>query len=387
MNGNSLLCRYLESHEDWESRLREEYGISTGREGPYAIFNYGHDADYSNPLVQEARGIILDTEKLDVVCWPFRKFGNYQESYADQIDWSTAHVQEKIDGSIIKLWYSERDKKWVFSTNGVIYAEKAPVYQSQNALTFYDVILSADNYGRLEWKNLHKDRTYIFELVGPATQVVIRYDEARLFHTGTRNNLTGEESDEQIGIPHPVQYSLHSLGDCVEAARHLNDGNGDAVEKEGFVVVDAQWHRVKIKSPDYLVKHKLSQVYLSKDNCLELFLKQNIDVRELCRLRPVDARVLKYYDWQLEEVFSAADQIAVLARSMYEEYEHDRGAVARGLAGNPLSFIGFSALESNLSGRELLEKAGISRIGRLIPAYKGSGLSAVSSASSSVPKG
>ena len=159
------------------------------------------------------------------------------------------------------------------------------------------------------------------------------------------------------------------------------------MEKEGFVVVDAQWHRVKIKSPDYLVKHKLSQVYLSKDNFLELFLKQNIDVRELCRLRPVDARVLKYYDWQLEEVFSAADQIAVLARSMYEEYEHDRGAVARGLAGNPLSFIGFSALESNLPGRELLEKAGISRIGRLIPAYKGSGLSAVSSASSSVSKG
>jgi hypothetical protein len=37
--------------------------------------------DYTDPIVQEARGIIIDITNGDVVCWPFRKFGNWQESW------------------------------------------------------------------------------------------------------------------------------------------------------------------------------------------------------------------------------------------------------------------------------------------------------------------
>lgn len=54
-----------------------------------------NDSPFGNPLVQEARGIIIDTEKMEVVCWLFRKFGNFTESYADEIDWDTACVQKE----------------------------------------------------------------------------------------------------------------------------------------------------------------------------------------------------------------------------------------------------------------------------------------------------
>ena len=373
MNDRSELCRYLAEHSDWETRLWEDYGLKIKRNGAYAIFNYSHEARFDLPLVQEARGIVLDVERLEVVCWPFRKFGNYAESYADDIDWNTARVQEKVDGSIIKLWYSRRWERWVFSTNGIIDAAEAPIGEGRPGKTYLNVIRSAANYGDIPFDALDVDRTYIFELVGPEVQVVVSYDEPMLFHTGTRHNVTGQEYDEDIGVRRPRSYPLRSLEDCVEAARSLNSG-GQGVQWEGFVVVDGNWHRVKVKSPDYLVRHKLSSICLTMTNCLDLLLVQGLDANDLCALRPRDAAVLKYYDWQLEELFSRADRMAELARAMYQEYERDRGAVSRMLAGHPLRWVGFAALDSDAPGRELVRKAPVSRVYRLLRPYPDSPL-------------
>ena len=116
MNENSYLTRYISMHENWRTELSEyPYFLKIAEEGRYTIFNYDMTqsvsidgerrmCEFSLPEVPEARGIIINTETLDVACWPFRKFGNYGEYYADSIDWSTARVQEKVDGSIMKLW-------------------------------------------------------------------------------------------------------------------------------------------------------------------------------------------------------------------------------------------------------------------------------------------
>ena len=200
MNHNSKLCCFIARNPDnWQTILTEEYGIKVKQEENYAIFNYGFGCDYSNPLVQEARGIIIDTESLQVVCWPFRKFGNYTESYADSIDWNTAKVQEKVDGSIVKLWFDHRLGKWQFSTNGVIRAEKAPL-ESVRASNYLSLIQKAKNFADIPFQTLDRDYTYIFELVSPDNQVVVPYDATMLYHTGTRSNVTGEETDMDIGI-------------------------------------------------------------------------------------------------------------------------------------------------------------------------------------------
>ena len=371
MNENSVICRYIAEHSDWEESLHENYGLKIKRKGPYAIFNYNFDSAFGDPVVQEARGIILDTERIEVVCWPFRKFGNFHESYADKIDWSTACVQEKVDGSIIKLWYSEREGRWIFATNGTIDAEEAAVEDAANGMTFADAIRSADNYEDIHLDDLDRDKTYIFELVGPKTQVVVRYERPLLYHIGTRNNITGQETDENIGIIQPARYPLQSLEECVDAARRLNsDGNG--VEYEGFVVVDAAWNRVKIKSPDYIVKHKIAVTYLNAENCFDMLLNSGYTTQELCEIRPNDAAVLKYYDWQIEEVLCAADRIAEMARALYEEYSHDRKAVAMDIKGHPLANIGFLALESDQRGRELIQMQGrlMTFLKKIVKPYK-----------------
>ena len=368
MNNNSVICRYISEHTGWEESLHENYGLKIKRKGPYAIFNYNFDSPFSDPVVQEARGIILDTEKLEVVCWPFRKFGNYHESYADDIDWSTACVQEKVDGSIIKLWFSEREDRWIFSTNGTIDAADATVEDSWDGLSFEDAILSAENYKDIRTEDLDRNKTYIFELVGPKTQVVVRYDKPLLYHTGTRSNITGQETDEDIGIIRPARYPLQSLEECIEAARKLNS-DGDGVEYEGFVVVDAAWHRVKIKSPDYILKHKIAQTYLSPENCFDLLLNSGYTAQELCEIRPNDAAVLKYYDWQIEEVYCLADRIAEMARALYEEYSHDRKAVAMDIKSHPLAYVGFRALDSRERGRELMQEKLMTFLKKIVRPY------------------
>ncbi len=63
-----------------------------------------------------------------VVCWPFDKFFNVQEQYAADIDWKDARVLEKIDGSMIKLfWYKDA---WRFATSSTCDAEDAAIYEN-----------------------------------------------------------------------------------------------------------------------------------------------------------------------------------------------------------------------------------------------------------------
>ncbi len=51
----------------------------------------------------QSRGLILRKDTNQPVCVPFYKFFNFGEEQAHPIDWSTALVYEKVDGSLIKV--------------------------------------------------------------------------------------------------------------------------------------------------------------------------------------------------------------------------------------------------------------------------------------------
>ena len=82
-------------------------------------------------------------------------------------------MQDKVDGSIIKLWWNEYSEKWQFSTNSTINADNALANQMTQE-SFLDVIRRADNYNDilLRLPILNKNFTFMFELVSPETQVV-----------------------------------------------------------------------------------------------------------------------------------------------------------------------------------------------------------------------
>lgn len=376
MNTNSYICRFLAEHpEQWETLLWKDYRIKIKRENSYAIFNYGYDCDFADPIVQEARGIILDTEKREVVCWPFRKFGNHNESYADPIDWTTARVQEKVDGSIVKLWFDERKPGWQFSTNATLRAENASAGEFSLS-SFYDLICRAENFGDIPFENLNRDATYIFELVSPNTRVVVPYETTMLYHIGTRHNLTGREMDVDIGIRRPEMYPIHSLGECLETAIRLNQRDSEEIMAEGFVVVDGNWNRVKVKSPDYIAKHHLMQMKsIPKRECVQMLLSVSPEIDIICQTNPELIPVFKFYDYHLARLQHLADRLGVLAKQLYEEYSHDRSAVAKVIQKHPLAWVAFRCIESDRKGSEFLMQIPMERICRMLPDYQEEDLS------------
>lgn len=361
----SHIVELIKSDKNWRQRLNNlGIRIKFDEEFRLAIFNYGIDVDNNNPIVREARGIIIDLGSHDnpkVVCWPFSRFFNSFEEYADPIDWNNCRVEEKIDGSIVKLWWLD---KWRWSTNSCIDAFDATV--GDDKINFLDIIKSAVNYRDIPFDNLDKKYTYIFELVGPTNQVVIKYPVIKLYHIGTRNNITGEEVRLSIGVEQPKIYDIHTLDDCIEAAKSLNN-NSDQVKNEGFVVVDNNWHRVKVKSPEYLeLHHAINNGNYPKDKIIGMIMNDSDELR--FDIFPLKLYV-KYYTYKLTELEYNISRYIDYARGLYEEYNHDRRAVANTIRYHKLAAFGFSAIGNDKTASQLIMDTKLSTICKLIPNY------------------
>ena len=346
----SYICREIADCPYWKEMMKK-LGITIKYEGnTYIMLNYGIDSNFANPIVQEARGIIIDItypRQPTVACWPFRKFGNYQEPYADKIDWSMAAVQEKIDGSIVKMWWDLHQNRWRWSTNSVIDAGNAYIDSSQ--FTFLDLIHKADNYedviNAVNRGELDTNRTYIFELVSPYNQIVIKYPSTHLYHLGTRDNTAGQEYGHTIDMDKPCSYMLCSMDDCINAAAELNKG-ANGVAHEGFVVVDANWHRIKIKSPEYLLMHHVRGNGQFPAKKIVGGLRSGIlDANEMCKAYPDLAHIFRYYQWQIEEFKYQATEICQLVDRLYEEFGGNRKAIAIGIKNSKYMSIGFIYLD------------------------------------------
>jgi len=365
--GSRLLYCIKHNPDNWEQEINNRL-IRTSHKGNLVCFKYGIEADFSDPLVCEARGIIIDVKHQMVVCRPFDKFFNVQEQYAADIDWNTAKVLEKIDGSLIKLyWYNG---KWTFATSSTCDATEASV-AGYKGVTYRDIIARADNYSRIPFDDLNKNRTYLFELVSPMTQVVIRYDKTSLYYLASFDNMTGEEVDVDLfeEFKRPRSYPLKTIDECISAAMELNRDSEEDIKDEGFVVVDGQHRRIKIKSPAYIALHRAvtNKVFTVK-RMTELY-QQGADLVKLAKDFPGEAHIIKYYDWQFEEVRHNINEMAGYARALYEEYDHDRRAVASVIKDSPYAWAGFAAIGNDKSVEELMQVLSHSKLEKLIREY------------------
>lgn len=367
VNLYSKIAEFIYNNPFQWKELLQEKGISFHNKDKRYIFNYDTFAcDFSDPIVQEARGIILEIDEengsIIVICWPFRKFGNFQEGYIDIIDWNSAKVQEKIDGSIIKLYFYKDN--WIFSTNGKIDAFDAPLLKSVG--TFYDLILKCNNYKNIPFDTLDKNYTYIFELTTKENKVVIDYEEDQLYHIGTKNNFTGKEISIDIGIIKPKEYELNSLEKCIEAAKQLNSGN--KIKAEGFVVVDKNYNRIKIKSPAYIGVHHLATQCITKKHYIETLLT-DFDLTDYIKNYTMEVEY-SYYKYEFAKMKKELYETCIYAKNLYEEYHHDRKAIVKDLLKCKYSDIGFKYITNSITVEEYLKQQRYSFFDKAIKTYE-----------------
>ena len=253
----SALLDFILSHPDsWETELAAApYRLKISYDGDLVMFKYNQlESDFSLPEVREARGIIFDSASWTCVCRAFDKFGNYGESYVPDIDWSSVFVSEKIDGSLMKVYYYAGS--WMVATNGTINAFDAVVGDAVGH-TFGDLFNIALYYNGMTnfTQYLDTNKCYMFELVSPCTKVVVPYEHTNVYFLGSRDLITGQEytfaEEDKIAqfFDTPRIFPMTSLDEISQAAAAL------PWDEEGYVVCDRNKNRCKIKSPSYVEAH------------------------------------------------------------------------------------------------------------------------------------
>jgi len=229
------------------------------------LFKYDQIASpMGDPICQVARGMILDADNdWEVVSWPFRKFWNYGEPLAAPIDWESAVVQEKLDGSLMSLYHYQGE--WHVASSGtpdgggdvngmnITFADLFwKVFAAQGmSVTDLDIVDVDERTGSSrDWSRF----TFMFELMTPYNQIVVRHKGSGLKLIGCRDRIRGTEVSI-YGLPFWSKVKAFPLGSMDAIQEVLKDI--DPFQQEGFVVVDKHWNRIKVKSEDYVRLHHL----------------------------------------------------------------------------------------------------------------------------------
>jgi hypothetical protein len=249
--------------EQWLNRhgllALADHGIRVTSDERYPdlyCLKYGPTADKSSRIVQVCRGAVVEINECDghrVVAYAFDRFFNAGESQAVEIDWDSARVFEKYDGSLIKLFYHET-WGWVVSTSGTVGAN---IRFGEMDTTFEDLFWRAFefNYGDPREK-LDPDVVYIFELCTPDNKVVVDHKIDYLPLLAARDARTMEEIyvESFSGIFNiAAEYGVWSNIEKLTAWANERGGS----EHEGFVVVDNNWNRIKVKGESYVQMHRV----------------------------------------------------------------------------------------------------------------------------------
>lgn len=233
---------------------------------------YGIFADKTDPITCACRGSVVqkDEDGFKLVAYAFDRFFNLGEFGAADIDWDTATVYEKYDGSLIKLFWN--GTQWVVSTSGSVGGNGVVLGYD---LTFEELFWDTWRYMRYRIFDLEPHLCYIFELCTPKNQVVVNYEEPmlRLLAVRDREDNFAEVDLDLVRSKLWVAESFDfGAGEVIDAV------NARGANHEGFIVCDANGNRIKIKSSLYVQLHHLinngspdfSKLYLNGD--LEEFL-------------------------------------------------------------------------------------------------------------------
>jgi hypothetical protein len=212
------------------------------------------------PEMQDCRGIILEKGTWNVMSLAFRKFFNSEEGNAAKIDWNTAKVLEKLDGTMIQVYWDWHANKWFAATTGT--AEGEGEVNNKNGTTFNDLFWDTlNNKYTFNECLLNKDYIYVFELTTPYNIVVKPHGESSATLLTVRDRetlveLSGKDLEMaaiSIGVPLVKSFDINASN----VGHLLKTFEGMPWSEEGYVVRDGNDNRVKVKNPAYVAVHHL----------------------------------------------------------------------------------------------------------------------------------
>lgn len=270
------LQKYLKTNSIAD--LEQNFAIKSSRHKLYnnlISFKYSKiDSDFSNPLVRECRGIILDeSNDYKVVSFPFVKFMNYGEGYADKIDYTNMSIYEKCDGTMICIY--PYNNAWHVSTTGSPDASgNVSDFNFNFTKLFWDVFETYKQ--KLPDPNINI--CFFFELMTIYNKIVVTHPEPKINLLGARDLNSLEEMPLDKAASYlqniPVARSFEGFSSFEEMLHSLKEM---PLNQEGYVCVENKiknfsFPRVKAKSPAYCAAHHLKDGLKSNRSLLQVVL-------------------------------------------------------------------------------------------------------------------
>lgn len=236
-------------HVEDRDRLVAEKLLRCDNLGDLRVYSYVNWCKEWNDITLNSRGIILNRKTGEIVAQPFCKFFNMnqtQETQEHNLPWKDGfRLFRKEDGWLGILYRHNNQHKIAtrgsFKSIGAIWATE---FLKKHNLT-----------------SLPDEVTLLFELICPATHIVVDYgDREDLVLLAAYNRHTGVEYhwkrvelwSKQFGFTLAESYDQTCFGYC---RGQIKTVPGD--ELEGFIIRFTNGLRVKIKSEDYFRRSRL----------------------------------------------------------------------------------------------------------------------------------
>lgn len=238
------------------------------------VFNYRVLSPLDAKIVQESRALVLEVDTWNVLSKAPDAFFAVDEPYAQKIlekfDWESAKAMTKLDGALVTLY--EHKGEWNVCTR----------YSADGSLKVYSVNASPSD---TDWFNLTKtcikdmgyswdeftsqlnpDIFYTFELTSPENRILVVYTDRKITLVAAIDRKTLNEIDI-YNLDFPKLKVDFVKVDSLDDANQLIIKNSDPLLYEGYVLIDKNFNRLKLRNPKFL---QMLQFYSSQDELTAL---------------------------------------------------------------------------------------------------------------------
>lgn len=298
----------------------------------YRIFNYrlASYSDFLLPSALECRGIMyeIDTEgkAIRIACRPLKKFFNLYENpftmdlvlNKDTVD----NITVKEDGSLIST----------FIHNGELRLKSKMSLDSDQVIQATTWLNLPENKAFKEelFRITSYDATINLEWTSPENRIVLQYSKPELKILNARYNsdiidIFEKSLSWDFNIPEINKMAVKNVNpDNIE--QFISD-IPEMKDIEGFVVLLKSGQRIKIKTADYLRKHKIKDSIDNDSSLIEAILFESIDDTKILFAdnQYVLDRIKKFEDI----IIPKYNHIESIVNTFYEENKHlDRKSYA-----------------------------------------------------------
>ena len=308
------MLRYAVSHglsaQAAITKLSNDYGIKVKQYDDRVVLNYSQiDSPKNSAVTNLCRGLILSFPDFHVLSRTFDRFYNLGEVDGQDHEMGDKHIFEKLDGSLISIYFDDNHDKWQIATRGTAFGEAclANSDKTYRELVLETLELTEDKFQDYSDYYFDMRMTYICEICSPENRIVTPYQESKLVLLAVREKYTGTYfnyyNEKPSIFDSPRTFTFDSREHAVEASNALQG------LEEGYVVYSKQGVPLyKIKSPKYCAIHLLrGDLTFSKKRLAELVISN--EQEEYLTYYPEDKKHIKPYEDSLASMLHMYQEI------------------------------------------------------------------------------